>query len=156
MTAYEYLSQYLILQRRVEYLKSKAKNLRYEYNLGGVTGICYDRDKIMSSPSNSFESKMAKYLDEVSELAEEYFQQQLAAERTLKEIDTKLVEMALIYPRKAGAVDVLDHRYLKGLRYEQIAVETGYDFDYVRRLNADGLTLFYDTYATELDLDGVK
>lgn len=156
MTAYDYLSQYGILLKRVNYLEARATNLRYEYNLAGVTGIRYDKDKIISSPSNTFESKMAKYLDAIDEIVDEYYQQKIQAERTLMEINDKLLELALKYPRKKGTVEVLRLRYLKGLRYEQIAVETCYDFDYVRRLNADGLTLFYETYQEELNLVGIK
>lgn len=141
MTARQYLKQ---IERCLENIKARDKKLeelRDEMNLSGVQGIRYDRDKVQTSATNTFEDRYIKYLEKSEKLRIEALDEREEYIRLRDQIEREIESLIdLRY------VKILRRKYIYVWNYRQICDELNYDYAYARSLNMDALDAFYEKF----------
>ncbi len=132
MTAKEYLSEvndYRRILRSIELQMDEVFNEATQ-----LRAITYDRDKVQTSPSSSH---MDRCLIRLDELGNKYATNVI---RYRAEID-KRARMIDMLPNPIH-VQILRLRYINGLKWKSVAVETGYNFRHVTKLHGRALQEF--------------
>lgn len=137
MTAKEYLSQIRTTELKIQHLEERLESLRY---FGGA--IQYDAPQVLHSPTNALEARMADLVDMERDLLEEKYQLEQMRVKITREIHE------LDEPKY---INLLYLRYVKGQRFEQIAAQMQYDYDWTRHLHKQALLAFAEQY--EMDSD---
>lgn len=94
------------------------------------SAIRYDKDKVLSSPSDPM-IKFAEKLDELEKQKENLIQKYIISRQRM----TDLIEMLTEDNQK----DIIQARYMKNLRFYQIADEIGYSEAQTYRIYADAI-----------------
>ena len=137
MKAKDYLESY----RRNEIAIEKLKNeiTRIDARLKGGSHS-YSSDKIKSSGDNLNEKLMAECLDKRNKMNNDI----VMNENVRADLVLKITSMS-----DYRYIDVLYKRYIECKRFELIAVEMNYDYDYVRKLHVKALEVFAQDYGLE-------
>ena len=135
MTAKDYLGQIRVADLKIKQLEERLESLRY---FGGA--IRYDVPPVQHSPSNSLETRLVELVDLERDVLEEKFRLEQLRVRITREIH------ALDEPKY---ISLLYMRYVDGKRFEQIAAEMQYDYDWTRHLHRQALSAFADRYGLE-------
>jgi len=137
MKAKDYLESY----RRNEIAIEKLKNeiTRIDARLKGGSHS-YSSDKIKSSDDNLNEKLMAECLDKRNKMNNDI----VMNENVRADLVLKITSMS-----DYRYIDVLYKRYIECKRFELIAVEMNYDYDYVRKLHVKALEVFAQDYGLE-------
>ena len=139
MKAKDYLESY----RRNEIAIEKLKNeiTRIDARLKGGSHS-YSSDKIKSSDDNLNEKLMAECLDKRNKINNDI----VMNENVRADLVLKITSMS-----DYRYIDVLYNRYIECKRFELIAVEMNYDYDYVRKLHVKALEVFAQDYGLETE-----
>ena len=139
MKAKDYLESY----RRNEIAIEKLKNeiTRIDARLKGGSHS-YSSDKIKSSDDNLNEKLMAECLDKRNKMNNDI----VMNENVRADLVLKITSMS-----DYRYIDVLYKRYIECKRFELIAVEMNYDYDYVRKLHVKALEVFAQDYGLETE-----
>lgn len=139
MKAKDYLENY----RRNEIAIEKLKNeiTRIDARLKGGSHS-YSSDKIKSSDDNLNEKLMAECLDKRNKMNNDI----VMNENVRADLVLKITSMS-----DYRYIDVLYKRYIECKRFELIAVEMNYDYDYVRKLHIKALEVFAKDYGLEIE-----
>lgn len=137
MKAKDYLENY----RRNEIAIEKLKNeiTRIDARLKGGSHS-YSSDKIKSSDDNLNEKLMAECLDKRNKMNNDI----VMNENVRADLVLKITSMS-----DYRYIDVLYKRYIECKRFELIAVEMNYDYDYIRKLHIKALEVFAQDYGLE-------
>lgn len=137
MKAKDYLESY----RRNEIAIEKLKNeiTRIDARLKGGSHS-YSSDKVKSSDDNLNEKLMAECLDKRNKMNNDI----VMNENVRADLVLKITSMS-----DYRYIDVLYKRYIECKRFELIAVEMNYDYDYVRKLHVKALEVFAQDYGLE-------
>jgi hypothetical protein len=137
MKAKDYLESY----RRNEIAIEKLKNeiTRIDARLKGGSHS-YSSDKIKTSDDNLNEKLMAECLDKRNKMNNDI----VMNENVRADLVLKITSMS-----DYRYIDVLYKRYIECKRFELIAVEMNYDYDYVRKLHVKALEVFAQDYGLE-------
>lgn len=137
MKAKDYLENY----RRNEIAIEKLKNeiTRIDARLKGGSHS-YSSDKIKTSDDNLNEKLMAECLDKRNKMNNDI----VMNENVRADLVLKITSMS-----DYRYIDVLYKRYIECKRFELIAVEMNYDYDYVRKLHVKALEVFAQDYGLE-------
>lgn len=137
MKAKDYLENY----RRNEIAIEKLKNeiTRIDARLKGGSHS-YSSDKIKSSDDNLNEKLMTECLDKRNKMNNDI----VMNENVRADLVLKITSMS-----DYRYIDVLYKRYIECKRFELIAVEMNYDYDYVRKLHVKALEVFAQDYGLE-------
>ena len=137
MKAKDYLENY----RRNEIAIEKLKNeiTRIDARLKGGSHS-YSSDKIMTSDDNLNEKLMTECLDKRNKMNNDI----VMNENVRADLVLKITSMS-----DYRYIDVLYKRYIECKRFELIAVEMNYDYDYVRKLHIKALEVFAQDYGLE-------
>lgn len=135
MTAKEYLNQIHLAEVKVKQLEEQMESLRY---FGGA--IRYDVPMVQHTPGNALESRMADLVDLERDVLEECIRLEELRVKITREIH------ALDEPKY---INLLYLRYVKNQRFEQIAAEMQYDYDWTRHLHKQALSAFAERYGLE-------
>ena len=136
-SAKEYLKQLERLNEMIDQKVKQADELR-EMAMGGGMGVRYDKDRVMSSPSQDGSvDKIIRYVDlekEVNVDIDRY-------------VDLKNQIINQIQGIKNQAhMKLLFKRYVEFKRLEVISVEMNYTYEHTRRLHGYALLDFERTY----------
>lgn len=139
MKAKDYLENY----RRNEIAIEKLKNeiTRIDARLKGGSHS-YSSDKIKTSDDNLNEKLMAECLDKRNKMNNDI----VMNENVRADLVLKITSMS-----DYRYIDVLYKRYIECKRFELIAVEMNYDYDYVRKLHIKALEVFAKDYGLEIE-----
>lgn len=139
MKAKDYLENY----RRNEIAIEKLKNeiTRIDARLKGGSHS-YSSDKIKSPDDNLNEKLMAECLDKRNKMNNDI----VMNENVRADLVLKITSMS-----DYRYIDVLYKRYIECKRFELIAVEMNYDYDYVRKLHIKALEVFAKDYGLEIE-----
>lgn len=135
MTAREYLTQLRAIDLRIKKMREEAAALR-EMLTGG--GISYDKDQVLSSPTNAQEIRLVRLLDlekQISREIDAYSSKRASIIQQISQLDDIRFVTILTYryvPDERGRVKTL----------VQIARIMGYNYDYVRRMHGRALQAF--------------
>jgi hypothetical protein len=137
MKAKDYLESY----RRNEIAIEKLKNeiTRIDARLKGGSHS-YSSDKIKTSDDNLNEKLMTECLDKRNKMNNDI----VMNENVRADLVLKITSMS-----DYRYIDVLYKRYIECKRFELIAVEMNYDYDYVRKLHVKALEVFAQDYGLE-------
>jgi hypothetical protein len=137
MKAKDYLESY----RRNEIAIEKLKNeiTRIDARLKGGSHS-YSSDKIKTSDDTLNEKLMAECLDKRNKMNNDI----VMNENVRADLVLKITSMS-----DYRYIDVLYKRYIECKRFELIAVEMNYDYDYVRKLHVKALEVFAQDYGLE-------
>ena len=137
MKAKDYLESY----RRNEIAIEKLKNeiTRIDARLKG-SSHSYSSDKIKTSDDNLNEKLMTECLDKRNKMNNDI----VMNENVRADLVLKITSMS-----DYRYIDVLYKRYIECKRFELIAVEMNYDYDYVRKLHVKALEVFAQDYGLE-------
>lgn len=139
MKAKDYLENY----RRNEIAIEKLKNeiTRIDARLKGGSHS-YSSDKIKRPDDNLNEKLMAECLDKRNKMNNDI----VMNENVRADLVLKITSMS-----DYRYIDVLYKRYIECKRFELIAVEMNYDYDYVRKLHIKALEVFAKDYGLEIE-----
>ena len=126
MTAKEYLLQARTAQRQADRIRRQIEDLRAV--LDGVRGIDYSRDKVLSGADPA--ARRDALLDRIVKLEVRWLSEQNSALDRLE--DVKAVISAVQNPAYR---ELLELRYLQGIKLERVADVMGYSFDHVRHMH---------------------
>ena len=136
MKVKKYLNQIYDLNHKI---KTRKEQLDELYQLmAGIKGISYDKDRVSTSAAGD---RMADMLIRHMEMAES-----LASliDYYIKVKDDIIREIQDMPDEKYSMI--LDYRYVKFYRFEKIACEMNYDYNYVKSLHSKALRCFIETY----------
>jgi hypothetical protein len=129
--AKQYLSQLRNLDMKIEQKKEELSLLHSELTKSG--GIDYAKDRVQSSPRNSHEARICRYI----ELEEEVKEQISSYAQVRHWIIEEIHEM-----ENERHIDILYKRYVEFKGFGAIARETNFSYEYVRHLHRDALRAF--------------
>ena len=143
MTAKQYLSRVHQLRRQCESLERKILLLRAKAE--GLRGITYDKDKVMTSPTNTIEEAVTELVNLESRYKELIIRYSEAITTRIDQIQ------GLEDPRY---VEVLTLRYIEEepharngqLTFDDIAEEMHYSTKHIRSLHGAALQTFANKY----------
>ena len=131
----EYLLEITKYRRLAQSTADQIDDLRNQ--IGGLSAIAYDRDRVQTSPSNRMEQLIPKLIR-----LEEKYARNLARYNTEVLKRTKQIE-GLDNPLH---VSILTMRYVRDMKWEEIAEETTYTFRHVTRVHGEALQAFGRLY----------
>lgn len=138
MTSREYLEQLRKSEKNIEKLTEQSERLMAAL---GIRAINYDKDKVQTSPRDSMTDKMCELIDLDSEIRKYRYEYEIKRNRIVKEI---------IQIEDWRYSDILYKRYVEFKRFEQIAMEMSYDYDWIRTLHSRALTNFAEVYGFDV------
>ena len=132
MTAKKYLQGIRDLEMKIKHRQTQVNFLREKAS--AAQAIRYDKDIVKSSVSDSkLENDIATYTD----IEREIEKAKLVFENRRNKIISEIHEL-----EDGRYVNMLFKRYVEYKRYEKIADEMGYSFDYVKHLHGEALKAF--------------
>lgn len=141
MTAHEYLKQIANIKwlissytRQIEVIEQEAD---YDYQL---TGIAYDRDKIMVSASNSQYSPSERRADLIMKRTRQ-------RAKLIEERDT-IIDM-IHGINKQPHMEILERYYVYGETLIYISNDINMSYDRTRHIHSEALNIFADLYDLE-------
>lgn len=137
MKAKDYLENYHRNEIAIEKLKNEITRIDARLKGGSHS---YSSDKIKSSDDNLNEKLMAECLDKRNKMNNDI----VMNENVRADLVLKITSMS-----DYRYIDVLYKRYIECKRFELIAVEMNYDYDYVRKLHVKALEVFAQDYGLE-------
>lgn len=133
MTAKQYLSSLkrldsIIKQKteELEDLKSKSKSIR---------SIDYSAERVQKSPST--DAPFVKILDNIVDLSNEIAED---IDRLIAQQHTIIFQIQEL--KNPIYIDILYKKYVQFKRFEKIAVEMNYNYEYIRQLHGHALCAF--------------
>lgn len=132
MTAKEYLKQIELLDIKIRQREDQLSSLRE--TAGGTAAIRYDKLNVQMSVSPDM---MERNILKLMALEEQIF----ADKVRLESMKNQIVEQIQTLDDRRY-VDVLYRRYVCYQKFEQIALDMSYDYDYVRVLHGEALVTF--------------
>lgn len=139
MKAKDYLEKYRRNEIAIEKLKNEITRIDARLKGGSYS---YSSDKIKSSDDNLNEKLMAECLDKRNKMNNDI----VMNENVRADLVLKITSMS-----DYRYIDVLYKRYIECKRFELIAVEMNYDYDYVRKLHVKALEVFAQDYGLETE-----
>lgn len=135
MTAKEYLIHIRDCYKTMTALYERLVEIRTK--IEGVKAITYDKERVQTSPTNKTEELIAQLVETEDQLSKE-----------VREHFTEVVEATRrIYSLKNDRqVRVLDMRYIKGMRWQEIADELGIEYRSTTRIHGKALRNFAKKY----------
>lgn len=132
MTAKKYLQGIRDLEMKIKHRQTQVNFLREKTS--AAQAIRYDKTIVKSSVSNSkLENDIATYTD----IEREIEKTKIIFENRRNKIIGEIHEL-----EDGRHVNILFKRYVEYKRYEKIADEMGYSFDYVKHLHGEALKAF--------------
>lgn len=132
MTAKEYLKRIELIDIMIRQREEQLNSLRE--TAGGAAAIRYDKLNVQMSVSpDMMERNILKLLD----LEEKIFADKVRLESLKNEIVEQIQSLD-----DRRYVDVLFRRYVRYQKFEQIALDMSYDYDYIRVLHGEALVTF--------------
>lgn len=135
--AQRYLQEVALLRRDVRRLALQVEKIRHDAS--GLRAIVYDRDKVMTSPTNMIEQQMVR----LDELTERY-----ATRLTEMHAAIQIREEQIRKMPKASHREILTYRYLqpRRMKLDKIAARMHMSDDRVRHLHTEALIEFARIY----------
>lgn len=109
----------------------------------GLKAITYDRERVQVSPSNKTEELIAQLVDTEDKLSKEvreHFDEVVEATKRIYSIDNE------------RQIQVLEMRYIKGMRWQVIADELDIEYRSATRLHEKALRNFERKYQDVLEV----
>ncbi len=128
LTTKEYLSQYYILDKRIKDKKDEMEKLKLVVNSVGSFAIT---EKVQSSGNLH---KMSDTIAIIVDLLDEIMEQ------TTKLLKLKYeIMMCIEKTEKQEYKRLLELRYIKCMKWEEIAVDMGYSYNHIHRIHSRAL-----------------
>ena len=136
MSAKEYLGEIRRLTAVIDSYQRSIDILRSD--IEGIRGISYDKDRVQSTASDS---TILNQIIRLEELAGKMGDVMIERAKKRAEITSQITLM----PNR-NYMQILFKRYVEFKKFELIAVEMGYSYDYVRELHGQALDEFGKKY----------
>ncbi|MBQ1296667.1 MAG: hypothetical protein IIY21_21670 [Clostridiales bacterium] len=127
-----YLEDIRIKRQLIERLRVRRDHIHMDIGGGGID---YTRDKIMTSGGNPLEVAAEKMFERIEQIDAQI-------RRLTLEVDNRLALLELL--DNAQHKEILFERYSQYLSLEQIAVQMGYNYNYVCSMHGEALALLSD------------
>lgn len=131
MNAKQYLNQLRTLESVIRARKGQLERLRAEQTF--ISAVSYDADRVQTSGNTD----PMRGVDRLLSLEQEIAQKVEAAERIRSRIIDEVESL-----QNPLYVSILLHRYIDGLKFEEIACDMGYSYVYVTHLHGEALQAF--------------
>ena len=139
MTVVEYLEQIEKIDDSIKSLEEHLKELRDEYV--GIQAIRYDREKVDSTPGNTFEEKMIKYLTVTEELQAEILDKKADLWKIRNEIEQQIEGL----PKRLH-IEILRQHYVYHYNFRIVASRLNYSYDRIIHAHRDAIEIFAHIY----------
>lgn len=129
-------------EEKKEYLKSYQRSVKREQDiLDEIQRLRLDKmfPSIVNDgmPHGSSQTDLSDYIVTIDEMIEDLKQERLKRAKRQQEIEQRIRQM-----KDEDEQRVLRLRYIKGLKWEEVAVEMGYSWKQVHRIHSDALRNF--------------
>lgn len=141
MTAKEYLNEVNNYRRIIRSIELQIEEARHQATQ--IRAIVYDKDRVQTSPSAS---AMDQFIMRLDELGDRYVTNLI---KYRAEID-KRSKMINALPNPTHA-QILQLRYINGLKWKSICVEMGYTFRHTTKLHGYALQAFAEQFKDVLE-----
>lgn len=141
MTAKEYLDHIKRCYQTMQALYDRLVEVRTK--IEGLKAITYDRERVQVSPSNKTEELIAQLVDTEDKLSKEvreHFDEVVEATKRIYSLDNE------------RQIQVLEMRYIKGMRWQVIADELDIEYRSATRLHGKALRNFERKYQGVLEV----
>ena len=141
MTAKEYLDHIKRCYQTMQALYDRLVEIRTK--IEGLKAITYDRERVQVSPSNKTEELIAQLVDTEDKLSKEvreHFDEVVEATERIYSLDNE------------RQIQVLEMRYIKGMRWQVIADELDIEYRSATRLHRKALRNFERKYQGVLEV----
>lgn len=141
MTAQEYLDHIKRCYQTMQALYDRLVEVRTK--IEGLKAITYDRERVQVSPSNKTEELIAQLVDTEDKLSKEvreHFDEVVEATKRIYSLDNE------------RQIQVLEMRYIKGMRWQMIADELDIEYRSATRLHRKALRNFERKYQGVLEV----
>lgn len=141
MTAKEYLDHIKRCYQTMQALYDRLVEVRTK--IEGLKAITYDRERVQVSPSNKTEELIAQLVDTEDKLSKEvreHFDEVVEATKRIYSLDNE------------RQIQVLEMRYIKGMRWQVIADELDIEYRSATRLHKKALRNFERKYQGVLEV----
>lgn len=141
MTAKEYLDHIKRCYQTMQALYDRLVEVRTK--IEGLKAITYDRERVQVSPSNKTEELIAQLVDTEDKLSKEvreHFDEVVEATKRIYSLDNE------------RQIQVLEMRYIKGMRWQVIADELNIEYRSATRLHRKALRNFERKYQGVLEV----
>lgn len=141
MTAKEYLDHIKRCYQTMQALYDRLVEVRTK--IEGLKAITYDRERVQVSPSNKTEELIAQLVDTEDKLSKEvreHFDEVVEATKRIYSLDNE------------RQIQVLEMRYIKGMRWQAIADELDIEYRSATRLHRKALRNFERKYQGVLEV----
>lgn len=141
MTAKEYLDHIKRCYQTMQALYDRLVEVRTK--IEGLKAITYDRERVQVSPSNKTEELIAQLVDTEDKLSKEvreHFDEVVEATERIYSLDNE------------RQIQVLEMRYIKGMRWQVIADELNIEYRSATRLHRKALRNFERKYQGVLEV----
>lgn len=141
MTAKEYLDHIKRCYQTMQALYDRLVEVRTK--IEGLKAITYDRERVQVSPSNKTEELIAQLVDTEDKLSKEvheHFDEVVEATKRIYSLDNE------------RQIQVLEMRYIKGMRWQVIADELDIEYRSATRLHRKALRNFERKYQGVLEV----
>lgn len=141
MTAKEYLDHIKRCYQTMQALYDRLVEVRTK--IEGLKAITYDRERVQVSPSNKTEELIAQLVDTEDKLSKEvreHFDEVVEATKRIYSLDNE------------RQIQVLEMRYIKGMRWQVIADELDIEYRSATRLHEKALRNFERKYQDVLEV----
>lgn len=136
MTAKEYLEQIEVLDIKIRQKEEQLACLRE--TAGGAAAIRYDKDHVQVSADDI----MAKNVIKLIELEDKILEDKIR----LASLRDQIIDQIQALDDKRY-IEILNYRYVRCMRFYEIAERVSYDYDYVRVLHGEALGFFETKYS---------
>lgn len=131
MNAKQYLNQLRTIEAVIRARKGQLERLRAEQTF--ISAVSYDADRVQTSGNTD----PMRGVDRLLSLEQEIAQKVEAAERIRSRIIDEVESL-----QNPLYVTILLHRYIDGMKFEEIACDMGYSYVYVTHLHGEALQAF--------------
>lgn len=141
MTAQEYMDHIKRCYQTMQALYDRLVEVRTK--IEGLKAITYDRERVQVSPSNKTEELIAQLVDTEDKLSKEvreHFDEVVEATKRIYSLDNE------------RQIQVLEMRYIKGMRWQMIADELDIEYRSATRLHRKALRNFERKYQGVLEV----
>lgn len=141
MTAKEYLDHIKRCYQTMQALYDRLVEVRTK--IEGLKAITYDRERVQVSPSNKTDELIAQLVDTEDKLSKEvreHFDEVVEATERIYSLDNE------------RQIQVLEMRYIKGMRWQVIADELNIEYRSATRLHRKALRNFERKYQGVLEV----
>ena len=141
MTAKEYLDHIKRCYQTMQALYDRLVEVRTK--IEGLKAITYDRERVQVSPTNKTEELIAQLVDTEDKLSKEvreHFDEVVEATKRIYSLDNE------------RQIQVLEMRYIKGMRWQVIADELNIEYRSATRMHKKALRNFERKYQGVLEV----